>query len=283
MADWTNIKMIDGWATQQTANGIELSAQLWASTREAFPVRGDAMPARGSCTPPARYLSYRLRDISVTKLSGAGPYLAQVTFGHNVGVTTAGRGDRILDQTSLQAGYMDFHVLPEWCALRPAPSSVTPKRIEGAWDTGKWASAVNGDAAGNWDNWTTAYNAGIDISGSLFRNFLNPHFADTTQRFLQVTVTFHVKETSAGLEKWGGFSGVVPVSSMPSWIAIPTGISRWRLFDEEIERVIENDGKTRLFKVMRVLLGVPGHVTDSTGARARWSTAALGEREWDDL
>ena len=65
---------------------------------------------------------------------------------------------------------------------------------------------------------------------------MQPGLADTTLRFLSVTVTFHVKETSVGLKSGAAFSGIVPVNSFPKWIAIPGGDNRWRLYDEEIER-----------------------------------------------
>lgn len=283
MPKWDDVHMIDGWVVQQTSAGIELTASLWAYTREAFPVRGDVLPAKGPCRPQTQYLSYRIREITTTQLTGAGPFLASVTAGHSVGATTAGRGDRLLDQTSLRTGYADFQILPEWCGLRPAPGTTTPKRLRGEWDTGKWASAIAPDPSGTWDAWLDAYDSGRSIEGSPFRRIINPHFADTTQRFLQATATCHFKETSSGLERWGGFQGIVPANSFPSWLSLPGGDNRWRLYDEEIEQLYDNDGRTRLLKATRTLLGVPPSVTDSTGNRAQWDQTTIGQRDWSDL
>ena len=100
-------------------------------------------------------------------------------------------------------------------------------------------------------------------------------------RFLAVTVKFNRLEGN-GIEDWANFHGVVPVSSMPSWVKIPHGDNRWRLWDESFEMTKDTDGK-RILSVTRVLLGIPSGFKDMEGNRCQWNDVALGQRDWGDL
>ncbi|MCK9254144.1 MAG: hypothetical protein M0P55_15460, partial [Clostridiales bacterium] len=271
----------DGWAINRTAGGYTLTAQLHSSSRDYFPSRGDKLPITGVNAVPRQFVAYRISDVQTAALSAAGPYLAQVTASGGLAAKHSGAAFDTLSQTDLRAGYMDYHLQPEWSALK-AGSGEWRKRTLDGWHTGKWVSALD-DIQGNWANWGAAVLDQRSIKGSPFTKFVQPGLADSTLRFLSVTVTHHAKETTDGLEKWGGFSGVVPVNSFPKWIAIPGGDNRWRLYDEEIERVIETDGSTVLFKVTRVLLGIPNQAKDAYGARLQWNQDEIGQRDWDDL
>lgn len=280
--DWTKVKIIDGWAINRTAGGYTLTAQLHSATRDYFPGRGDKVPSTGVNAVPKQFVAYRISDVQTAALSAAGPYLAHVTASGGLAPKHfSGDANSILSQTDLRAGYMDYHLQPEWSALK-AGSGEWRKRTLDGWHTGKWVSALD-DIQGIWANWGAAVLDQRSIKGSPFTKFVQPGLADSTLRFLSVTVTHHAKETTDGLEKWGGFSGVVPVNSFPKWIAIPGGDNRWRLYDEEIERVIETDGSTVLFKVTRVLLGIPNQAKDAYGARLQWNQDEIGQRDWDDL
>lgn len=279
--DWTKIKIIDGWDVARNASGYTLTAQLWSTDRDYFPSRGDKLPITGVNAVARQFVAYRITDVQTTALSSAGPYLAQVTASGGLAAKHSGAAFDTLSQTDLRAGYMDYHLQPEWSALK-AGSGEWRKRTLDGWHTGKWVSALD-DIQGIWANWGAAVLDQRSIKGSPFTKFVQPGLADSTLRFLSVTVTHHAKETTDGLEKWGGFSGVVPVNSFPKWIAIPGGDNRWRLYDEEIERVIETDGSTVLFKVTRVLLGIPNQAKDAYGARLQWNQDEIGQRDWDDL
>lgn len=283
MVDWNEVHMIDGWTVSKTSSGTELTCQLWATTREVFPTRGTPLPATGSCMPPITYISYRIKDISTVKLSGAGPYLAQVTATGRWGADNKDDGEGVLlAQKNRRMAYTDFHILPEWCGLRPGPATTKPTKID-LWSTGKWASAIEGEETGKWVKWEAGYKGHDGIYGSPFRRMLNPTLADTTQRFLTVICSFYIKETTSGLENWAAFGGIVPINSMPKWIQIPGGDNRWRVYDEELEDAVEEDGRTKLFKVTRTLLGVPNIVKDSTDSRAEWEQAVIGQKDWADI
>lgn len=304
--DWTQIKIIDGWTVNRTASGYTLTAQLYSSSRDYFPSRGDKLPITGLNAVERQFVAYRISDVQTTALSAAGPYLAQVTATGGIQPKHFnGDANSVLSQTDLRTGYMDYHMQPQWAGLKAGSeeslkpiniligysnekSNPTPlypiQNVE--WYPGKWVSIF--DKAGVWTNWSVKFAEALQgnsghLPGSLFTRMVHPYLADTTLRFLSVTVTFHVKETSVGLENWGGFSGIVPVNSFPKWIAIPGGDNRWRLYDEEIERVIETDGTTVLFKVTRVLLGIPNEARDVANNRLEWDQKTIGQRDWDDL
>jgi hypothetical protein len=281
--DWTKIKIIDGWTVGRNAGGYTLTAQLHAPSRDHFPSRGDKLPATGLNAVPRQFIAYRVSDVQVVPLSAAGPFLAQVTATGGIQPKHFnGDANSILSRTELRTGYMDYHLQPEWSAIRAGSGDKWPKKTISGWNTGKWVSALD-DKQGEWTNWLEAVNNYRNIKGSPFTRFVQPGLADTTIRFLVVTVMFHVKEGSHGLEKWGGFSGIVPVNSFPKWIAIPGGDNRWRLHDEEIERVVETDGATPLFQIRRILLGIPNQAKDAYGNRLEWDQTEIGQRDWEDL
>lgn len=280
MATWDGWTIIDGWNVSHSPDGYTLTAQFYAKVNANVPFRGATMPTIGINAVPGAFRAYKVAEVTIAPVSAAGPFVAQVTAKAGLGSSGAGNtGTSLLKTNSLEAGYADYHIRPAWCGLKPAPEGTVAKTI-GEWNTGKWSSAAVGDGKDVWTAWSAAVLAGTTIDGSPFTKIVNPRLADKTMRFLQVTVSFYAKETTSGLENWGGFSGVVPVSSMPTWITIPGGDNRWRLFDENITRDTETDGSTRLFKINRVLLGIPNQARDSSGTRLQWNQSEIGQKDW---
>lgn len=283
MATWDGWTILDGWRVAHGPDGYTLTAQFFAKTRSNAPIRSSAVPRLGINAVPTGFTSYKVSDVEIAPVSSVGPYVIQVTAKAGLGSSGVGNtGDSLLKTNSLVAGYADFHIRPAWCGLKPAPEGTAAKTVNG-WNTGKWASAAIGDGKDTWTAWAAAFSAGSGIHGSPFTKMVNPRLTDDTLRFLQVTVTFYAKETTDGLENWGGFSGVVPINSMPSWITIPGGDNRWRLFDEEISRDTETDGSTKLFKITRVLLGIPNAAKDCSGARLQWDQSEIGQKDWSKI
>lgn len=281
--DWNKISIIDGWEIVRDGRGYTLSAQFHAPSRDVLPDKGDKLPSSGKNAPPGRFVAYRVTEVQSVPLTGAGPYIAQVTAGG--GLTPGhfgGAPDSVLSQTELQAGYMDYHIHPGYAALRAGEDDTHKGMVFDGWHSGKWLSALDA-RPGDWVNWAKAIANENGVKGSPFRRLAHPSLADRTMRFLVVTATFHRKEDKHGLEKWGGFSGIVPVRSFPDWVAIPGGDNRWRLYDEEIDRVMETDGKTVLFRVRRTLLGIPPAAKDVYGNRMQWEQQSIGQRDWGDL
>ncbi len=282
MANWSKCTILDGWAINHTSAGYSLNAQFRAVNRADLPSRGDKVPITGVNAPPRQFTAYRVSDVVSTPLTSVGPYIASVTISGNLGPKNfSGEIGATLSQTDLSAAYMDFHIKPEWCGVRAGSGEWKRTTIYG-WNTGKWVSAVD-SKKGTWKNWLEAATYERSLSGSPFRKIVQPALADETLKFLSVTVSFHTKESTDGLEKWGGFSGIVPVNSFPKWITIPGGDNRWRLYDEDVQRVMETDGKTQLFKVTRILLGIPPAAKDVYGKRLQWDQKVIGQRDWKDL
>lgn len=283
MATWDGWTIIDGWNVTHTREGYTLTAQFFSKSRDHAPSRSSAVPVSGQNAVPPAFASYKVSEVATSPVSSVGPWVIQVTAKAGLGSSGVGNtGDTLLKTNSLSSGYMDFHMQPGWCGLRQAPASAKPTTVSG-WNTGKWASAVSGDGPDGWGSWSAAAAAGNSISGSPFTRMVKPSLADVTMRFLQIEVSFYVKETKEGLSSWGGFSGIVPVNSMPAWITIPGGDNRWRLFDEKVAREVETDGRTWLFKVDRTLLGIPNAAKDCVGGRLQWSQDEIGQRDWNDL
>lgn len=281
MATWDGWTILDGWRVAHGPDGYTLTAQFFAKTRDNAPIRSSAVPRLGINAVPAGFNAYKVSDVEIAPVSSVGPYVIQVTAKAGLGSSGVGNtGDSLLKTNSLVAGYADFHIRPAWCGLKPAPEGTIAQTI-GGWNTGKWASAAIGDGKDTWTAWAAATSGGVH--GSPFTKMVNPRLADDTLRFLQVTVTFYAKESTGGLANWGGFSGVVPISSMPSWITIPGGDNRWRLFDEEISRETETDGSTKLFKITRVLLGIPNIAKDYSSTRLQWDQSVIGQKEWSKI
>ncbi len=283
MATWDGWTILDGWRVAHGPDGYTLTAQLFSKSRDNAPGRGSPVPVVGINAVPAAFRAYKVSEVDFAPVSSAGPFVIQVKARAGLGSSGAGNtGDSLLKTNSMVAGYADFHIRPAWCGLKPAPEGTIAQTI-GGWNTGKWASAAIGDGKDTWTAWAAAFSAGSGIHGSPFTKMVNPRLADNTLRFLQVTVTFYAKETTDGLENWGGFSGVVPINSMPSWITIPKGNNRWRLFDEEISRETETDGSTKLFKITRVLLGIPNAAKDCSGTRLEWDQSEIGQKDWSKI
>jgi len=283
MATWDGWLIIDGWHVGHGADGVTLTAQLFSKSRDNAPGRGSPVPVAGPNMVPTAYRAYKVSEVDFAPVSSAGPFVIQVKARAGLGSSGAGNtGGTLLKTNSMVTGYADFHIKPAWCGLKAAPEGAKAQSLKGYdWHTGKWASAAVGDGPGQWANWLKAATGGWGVKGSPFTKMVNPRLADDTLRFLQVTVTFYAKETADGLENWGGFSGIVPVNSMPKWIAIPGGDNRWRLWDEEYHRDTEVDGSTGLFKITRVLLGIPPAAKDCSGARLQWDQNEIGQRDWD--
>ena len=283
MATWDGWTILDGWRVAHGPDGYTLTAQFFAKTRANAPIRSSVVPKSGANAVPTGFASYKVSDVEIAPVSSVGPFVIQVTAKAGLGSSGVGNpGDSLLKTNSMVAGYADFHIRPAWCGLKPAPEGTAAKTVNG-WNTGKWASAAIGDGKDTWTAWAAAFSAGSGIHGSPFTKMVNPRLADETLRFLQVTVTFYAKETTGGLENWGGFSGVVPINSMPRWITIPGGDNRWRLFDEEISRETETDGSTKLFKITRVLLGIPNAAKDCGGTRLEWDQSEIGQKDWSKI
>ena len=283
MAVWDGWTIIDGWRVTHTRDGYTLSAQFFSKSRDNVPTRAAAVPRNGINAVPAEFSSYKVSDVEIAPVSSAGPFVIQVTAKAGLGSSGLGNtGDTLLKSNSLTASYTDFHIRPSWCGLKPAPADARPTTVND-WNTGKWASAIAGDGKGSWTQWRAAFTNGVGVQGSPFTRMVKPSLADDTLRFLQVTVSFYAKETTAGLANWGDFSGVVPIRSMPAWITIPGGDNRWRLFEEEISRETETDGRTQLFKITRVLLGIPNIAQDCAKRRLQWDQTKIGQRDWDKL
>jgi hypothetical protein len=287
MPDWTKISLVEGWKIRRDRDGYTLTATVTAATGAVLPNRGDGLPLTGQCAVAATFASYVVNEVEIAPVTPVGPYIAAITAKAWLGSSggSAG-GDSLLKETRYSGGYMDFHVQPDWCGLRKAGDSgkaLGHRSPPSGFVPGAWISAVSGDAPGAWAAWKAAVSDGRSIAGSPFTKMLHPRLADTTVRFLTMTVDFYNREGSHGLEKWGGFSGVVPVNSLPNWLKIPGGNNRWRLYDESIEAARDTSGGARLLHVSRVLLGVPPSCKTAAGARAEWDQAVIGQRNWGEL
>jgi hypothetical protein len=194
----------------------------------------------------------------------------------------------------MSAAYMDFHIPADWCCVRRRTGDQPPSSSPSEAFTLGWQSSVQGDVSEDgkscsWKNYLkTLPTAPFDCP---FTRRPYPSCADQTLRFLCVTTEHYARRSSAGLDKWGRFSGIIPVRSMPKWITIPGGDNRWRLWDEQVESTTDTDGRTDLWHIRRTLLGIPSNVRaarksgDSVeeGDRLEWSQAKIGQRDWDDL
>ena len=281
MADWSKVKIIDGWRVARDRSGFTLTAQMHSDTREALPKRGDTLPYTGINAPPAGFISYVVSEIDTVPVSSAGPYLAQVNARAWLGSSgSADSGKSLLATNNLRAGYMDFQCKARWSALQKNPGGEgTSEDTYGI--QGYWVSAIPGDQMSSWNQWKATLPK--PESGCPFRKRPHPRHADENIRMLLMTVDYYEREKKEGLEKWGGFSGIVPINSMPKWLTIPGGDNRWRLWDENVERAMDTDGSTRLLHVTRMLMGIPPAFKDVYGDRMEWDQDVIGQRDWSDL
>lgn len=286
MADWTKIGLVEGWKVKRDRGGYTLAATVTAATRAALPARGDRPPLTGQCAVDARYATYVVDDVETVPVTPVGPFIAAITVKAWLGSSGAPSGDSLLKENHYEAGYMDFHIQPEWCGLRKyTDSSKAIKHVSppSGFEPGSWISAISGDAPGTWTQWAAGASQARGVSGSPFTRMIHPRLADTTIRFLTMSVDFYTRERSDGLERWGGFAGVVPVNSLPAWLKIPGGDNRWRLDDEKATGERDTTGGAKLLHVTRVLLGIPSACKDASGNRAEWDQGVIGQRDWSDL
>ena len=121
------------------------------------------------------------------------------------------------------------------------------------------------------------------LEGTPFSKPVNSRLSEIDLRFLTVTVDYYERWNSRTVENWGGFAGIVPVNSMPGWLVIPQGDNRWRLVDESLEECMDTDGRRKLVKRHRALLGIPPAAVDWQGDRLEWNQAVFGQKDWGDL
>ena len=248
-ANWSKITLLDSWTIQRDENGYTISAQAYAESMSVFPTRHDPVPSSGPSAVPSQFTKYRFSEVVIHPLTSVGPWVADLTAkAHLTDHST--HKDSPLYQSKVMGGYMDFFVTYEHCGYKDQE---------------------------DYENHGHASRR----SNSPFNSLPDRKFANQNWKFLAVTVNFNKRE-GQGLEEWAAFSGIIPVKSMPSWIKIPHGEDRWRLWDEQLEYTRGDDG-SRLLKVHRVLLGIPGFFKNIHGERVPWSQENLGPKDWGDL
>ena len=281
MADWSKITLLDGWTVQRDENGYTLTVQAYAESMGVFPTRYEAVPTTGRCAVPSQFAKFRFAEVTIRPLTSAGPWLADLTAKAHLTAHST-KKDSLLYQSSVSGGYMDFLVKLSYCRLKEAtngsdnPPSGMPSNFVSAFND----DAPKGDGTYTWTAWR-ANDANTVPSKCPFSTRPHYKFAGENVKLLAVTVSFNKREGD-GLEDWAAFSGIVPVSSMPSWIKIPHGDNRWRLWDESLEYSTDGDGK-RILRVRRVLLGIPNGFRDMKGNRIQWNQSLLGQKKWGDL
>ncbi len=286
MSDWSKITLIDGWHVQRNEDGYTLTVQAYAASMDAFPRRGEYVPVTGRSAAPSEFRKFLFTEVSISPLTSVGPWIADLTAkAHFTAHYT--KSDSLLSQTSVTAGYQDFFIKPSYCRLQViagAKSSDTGKP-PGMPDT--FVSTFNADdpnkgAIGSeytWAKWL-ANDANTVHANCPFATRPNYGFANCNVKFMAVTVSFN-KHLGDGLEDWASFAGVIE-GGFPSWIKIPDGKHRWRVWDESFEMSADNDGR-KILKVRRVLLGIPSNFKDMKGNRCKWNAEHLGTRKWEDL
>lgn len=249
-ANWNKITLLDSWTIQRDENGYTLTAQAYAESMDVFPTRYDPVPTSGASAVPSQFAKYRFSEVVLHPLTSVGPWVADLTAKAHLTDHSIHR-DSPLYQASVSGGYMDFFVTYEHCGYKDQEEYEDPE--------------------------SSAYRR----PNSPFNSLPDRKFANQNVKFLAVNVNFNKRE-GQGLEEWAAFSGIIPVKSMPSWIKIPHGEDRWRLWDETLEYTKGGDG-SRLLKVRRVLLGIPGFFKNIDGDRVQWSQGLLGQKDWGDL
>ena len=270
--NWRNVIMVDGWSIRRDSDGYTLTAQVYAKSMGDLPTRGSKLTTGDStCAVPSQFKAYLITEAETTPLTTVGPYLATLTAKAHLSASGM-TSDSLLSQNSVTAGYQDFHIEPWYCCLKER-NAASPVGYVGD----RFDSAIPNDSSGS--RWNASPLA--VFAGCPFR--YRPHYrhAGQTLRFLAVTVKFNRLEGN-GIENWANFQGIIPVSSMPSWIKIPHGDNRWRLWDETYEMGKDTNGK-RILSVTRVLLGIPSSFRDMAGDRCQWNQSSLGQKDWGDL
>lgn len=249
-ANWNKITLLDGWTVQRDENGYTLTVQAYAEAMDVFPTRFDPVPISGPSAVPSQFTKFKFTEVSIHPLTSVGPWIADLTAKSHITAHSTHK-DSLLYQASVSGSYMDFFVTWRHCGYESEEdfNQKNPNR------------AVRSD--------------------SPFNSCVARKFANQNVKFLAVTVNYNKREGS-GLEEWASFTGIIPVRSMPSWIKIPHGEDRWRLWDETLEYSTDKDG-ARILKVRRVLLGIPGTFVNMDGNRVQWSQSRLGQKDWGDL
>ena len=288
MSDWSKITLIDGWQIQRDESGYTLTVQAYSASMNTFPRRGEYVPATGPSAAPSEFRKFLFTEVVIRPLTSVGPWIADLTAKAHFTAHSV-KSDSLLSQTSVTAGYQDFFVKPSYCRLQiiaGATSSETG-RPPGMPDT--FVSTFNDDDpdtkntnnAGEyrWTKWLDN-DANTVHANCPFSTRPNYGFANCNVKFMAVTVSFN-KHLGDGLEDWASFAGVIK-GGFPSWIKIPDGANRWRVWDESFEMSADNDGRS-ILKIRRVLLGIPSNFKDMKGSRCQWNTSALGSKKWGDL
>ena len=270
--DWKKIHLVDGWKIRRDDSGYTLTASVYAEKMDDLPTRGNTVPTGNlGCAVPNQFKSYLVTEVEITPLTSVGPWLADVTA--KAHLSASGKmSDSLLSQNSVSAGFQDFLVKPWYCAVRDRGESDEWSPVGD-----RFVSLFEDDKSGSkWNG-----NLKRIIPGCPFKNRPHIKHAGETIRFLAVTVKFNRLEGN-GIEDWANFHGIVPVSSMPSWIKIPHGDNRWRLWDETYEMGKDTNGK-RILSVTRVFLGIPSGFVEQEGGRCQWNQSLLGQKNWGDL
>ena len=238
-----------------------------------LPTRGSSLTTNSAytCAVPSQFKAYLITEAEITPLTVVGPYLASLTAKAHLSASGM-TSDSILSQNSVSAGFQDFLVKHRYCCVKKLEEGAKPVASGCSW----MSNFANDKSARIYRSDLLAVYPGCPFKR-------RPHWrhADDNMRFLAVTVKFNRIEGN-GIEDWANFHGVVPVSSMPSWIKIPHGDNRWRLWDESFEMAKDTDGK-RILSVTRVLLGIPSGFKDMEGNRCQWNDDAIGQKNWGDL
>ena len=254
---WDNLTLSEPWTVSEDVSGVTLSAVFYAPYKDGrgnpaqatFPVRYDRLPQSGLSAPPAAYRLYVVDTIEATLLTPAGPWQVAVRASR-MGYGFSSR-KTLRQEHSVAVTYSDYSIDPSnymylaelaGCSLDDGDDSLA-----------KALAKLNG----------------------------NEPFP-LAHRFLSASTVHHIRYSDHTMETWGTFSGITPVRAVPSWLTLPGGDNRWRLVDERLEEVTDNDGKTRLLKVSRTLLGIANSCA-LKGRRCTWNQSLVGQRNWDDI
>ena len=274
MADWNQCRLLaDGWTVRRDSSGYTLSAEVYAKTRDALPIRGAYVPVSGPCAVPGQFASYVVTESEIRQLTPVGPFIASLTVRSWLGVASGAFSDSLMHQRTVSTGYMDYHIKPSWLFLRKRQSDAAHPQIIGG-----YVSTVKGESSAQWSS-----NHHSPSDACPFSTRPHKRFCDRTIRFLQITATYYVQQRPSELRSWGKFAGIIPVRSMPSWLTPPGGDNRWRLYEEHLESERDTNGLTRLYRVTRILIGIPSNFVNYNNRRCQWDKSKVGQRDWNDI
>lgn len=108
--DWSTINIVDGWTLEVTGEGKSITAQFYAATRAAFPARGTTVPSSGTNAAPSGTTAFRVAEIRVTPLSGAGPFVAEITARPRLGSVLSTADGSLLNTATFVLDTQDYSV-----------------------------------------------------------------------------------------------------------------------------------------------------------------------------